>query len=211
MGEEDLERRVRDALTRRPHVRGVELVGSRARGTASPLSDWDFVIETDDFDEVARDLPRAVAGLEPIAQQWDRISDYPCYMLMLTGPVKVDLIFPGEPYTSLPPWTVSAETLEGIDQHVWDWVLWLASKREKGEEELVRRELGKMFDHLLEPMGAGEVPRSIPQAVTAYRGLRDRLEAEIGVLVTRVREREVLPVVALDSIIRARPRPRGCG
>jgi hypothetical protein len=117
-------------------------------------------------------------------------------MLMLSGPVKVDLIFHDEPYTSLPPWTVSADTLDGIDQHVWDWVLWLASKQEKGEDELVRRELGKMFDHLLGPMGAEEVPGSLPQAVEAYRRLRDRREREFGVRVTRVREREMLPVVA---------------
>ena len=196
MGDEDVLARVRRALTGRPHVRGVELVGSRAAGTASTLSDWDFVIETEDFDEVARDLPSAVVELEPIAQQWDRISDYPCYMLMLTGPVKVDLIFPGEPYASLPPWTVSVASLDGIDQHVWDWVLWLASKREKGEDELVRRELGKMFDHMLGPMGADEVPGSIPEAVEAYRRLRDRREREFGVRVTRVREREVLPLAA---------------
>ena len=196
MGDEDLEPRVRKALTGRPHVRGVELVGSRASGTSSPLSDWDFAVVTDAFGAVARDLPAAVSELEPIAQQWDRISDYPCYMLMLTGPVKVDLIFPGEPYASLPPWTVSAETLDGIDQHVWDWVLWLASKREKGEDELVRRELAKMFDHLLGPMGADEVPGSIPDAVGAYRRLRDRREREFGVRVTRVREAEVLPVVS---------------
>src|ERR687888_357940 len=149
MGYEDLEARVRRALTGRPHVRGMQLVGSRASGTASPLSDWDFVIETNAFAEVACDLPTAVAELEPIAQQWDRIGDYPCYMLMLTGPVKVDLIFPGERYTSLPPWTVSAETLDGLDQHVWDWLLWLASKREKGEQDLGHGELDKMFGHLL--------------------------------------------------------------
>ena len=196
MGEEDLEWRVRDALSGRPHIWRVELVGSRAAGTPTPLSDWDFVIETDDFGAVASDLPRGVAGLEPIAQQWDRISDYPCYMLMLTGPVKVDLIFPGEPYTSLPPWTVSAATLDGIDQHVWDWVLWLASKYEKGQDELVRRELAKMFDYLLGPMGADGVPGSIPEAAAAYRTLRDRRELEFGIRVTRVREGEVLPLVA---------------
>jgi hypothetical protein len=195
MGDEDLEARVRHALVARPHVGSVSLVGSRARGTSSPLSDWDFVIETDAFDEVARDLPGAVAALDPIAQQWDRISDYPCYMLMLVGPVKVDLIFPGRPYASLPPWTVSTETLDGIDQHVWDWVLWLVSKHEKGEDELVMRELGKMFDHLLGPMGADEAPASITEAVATYRSLRDRREREFGVRVTRVREREVLPVV----------------
>ena len=196
MGDEELAIRVRRVLTGRAHVLGVTLVGSRATGSSTPLSDWDFVIETDAFAAVADDLPNAVAGLEPIAQQWDRISDYPCYMLMLRGPVKVDLIFPGEPYMSLPPWTVSAETLDGIDQHVWDWLLWLASKVEKGEDGLVHRELGKMFDHLLGPMGADEAPASIPDAAEAYRVLRDRREREFGVRVTRVREREVLPVVA---------------
>ena len=196
MGYEDLEARVRRALTGRPHVRGMQLVGSRASGTASPLSDWDYVIETNAFAEVACDLPTAVAELEPIAQQWDRIGDYPCYMLMLTGPVKVDLIFPGERYTSLPPWTVSAETLDGLDQHVWDWLLWLASKREKGEQDLVHGELDKMFGHLLGPMGADRVSASIGEAAETYRTLRDRREREFGVRVTRVRERQVLPLVA---------------
>jgi nucleotidyltransferase-like protein len=196
MSEEVLEARVRRALIGRPHVRSVELVGSRATGTPTPLSDWDFVIGTDDYEAVARDLPTAVAELEPIARQWDRISDYPCYMLMLRGPAKVDLIFPGEPYTSLPPWTVSARTLDGIDQHVWDWLLWLASKAEKGEDELVERELVKMFDHLLGPMGADGVPGSLPEAAETYGRLRDRREREFAVRVTRVREREVLPVLA---------------
>jgi nucleotidyltransferase-like protein len=196
MGEEDLAARVRRVLTGRPHILGVTLVGSRATGSPTPLSDWDFVIETDAFEVVARDLPDTVAGLEPIAQQWDRISDYPCYMLMLRGPVKVDLIFPGEPYASLPPWTVSAENLDGIDQHAWDWLLWLASKAERGEDGLVRRELAKIFDHLLGPMGAEGAPASIPDAAAAYRVLRDGRERAFGVRVTRVREHEVLPIVA---------------
>src|SRR5262245_44593263 len=191
----DLAERVERALRRHPKIDGVRLVGSRASGTPSPLSDWDFFVETEDFDAVAGDLPDAVAELEPIAQQWDRISDYPCYMLMLAGPVKVDLIFPGEPYASLPPWIVSAETLDGIDQHVWDWVLWLASKREKGEDDLVRRELAKMFDHLLGPMGVDGSPETLEDAAEAYRSARDRRERELGVRVTRVREREVLPLV----------------
>src|SRR5262245_21850921 len=192
----DLAGRVERALLRHPKIIAVRLVGSRAGGTPSPLSDWDFLVETDDFDAAARDLPRAVSELEPIARQWDRISDYPCYMLMLDGPVKVDLIFPGEPYTSLPPWTVSAETLDGIDQHVWDWLLWIASKREKGEDELVGRELAKIFDHLLRPMGAERVPASLGEAAETYQTLWDRREREFGVPVTRVRERQVLPLVA---------------
>src|SRR5262245_43760579 len=192
----DLAERVERALRRHPKIDGVRLVGSRASGTPSPLSDWDFFVETEDFDAVAGDLPDAVAELEPIARQWDRISDYPCYMLMLAGPVKVDLIFPNEPYASLPPWTVSAETLDGIDQHVWDWLLWLASKREEGKEDIVRSELAKMLDHLLGPMGAEAAPGTLAEAAAAYGSARDRRELEFGVRVTRVREREVLPVLS---------------
>jgi hypothetical protein len=183
------------ATLRHPSILDVELVGSRATGTPTPLSDWDFVVVTERFDEVARALPALVAELEPLAQQWDRISAYPCYMLMLAGPVKVDLIFPDEPYESLPPWSVSAETLDGIDQHFWDWILWLASKRQKRQDELVGRELIKLRDHLLGPLGVDRAPSSIEAAVEGYRAARDEREHEFGVQVSRRREHEVLPVL----------------
>ena len=191
----DIVAAVEAALLPHPAVRAVELVGSRATGMPTPLSDWDLVVVTDRFDEVARALPAAVAELEPLAQQWDRISAYPCYMLMLAGPVKVDLIFPDEPYESLPPWSVSAETLDGIDQHFWDWILWLASKRKKRQDELVRRELIKLRDHLLGPLGVDRVPSSIEAAVEAFRAARNEREREFGVEVSRRREHEVLPVL----------------
>jgi hypothetical protein len=191
----DLAASVAAVLLPHPNVRAVELVGSRATGSPTSLSDWDFEVETDAFDAVARALPELVTPLDPLAQQWDRISDYPCYMLMLSGPVKVDLIFPGEPYESLPPWTVTPDTLDGIDQHFWDWILWLASKREKGQDELVGRELAKMRDHLLGPLGVDRVPSSIQAAVERYRSARDEREREFGVEVSRRREREVLRVV----------------
>ena len=189
---------VRAVLLPHPDIRAVELVGSRAGGSPTPSSDWDFVVVTERFDEVGRALPALVAELEPLGQQWDRISAYPCYMLLLAGPVKVDLIFPDEPFESLPPWTVSAETLDGIDQHFWDWILWLASKREKREDELVRRELIKLRDHLLGPIGVDRVPGSIGAAVEGYRAARDEREREFGVEVSRRREREVLPVLPTD-------------
>jgi hypothetical protein len=192
----DLAASVRAALLPHRHIRAVELVGSRATGSSTPLSDWDFEVETDDFGAVARALPALVSALEPLAQQWDRISEYPCYMLMLIGPVKVDLIFPGEPYESLPPWTVSAETLDGIDQHFWDWILWLASKREKGKDDLIRRELEKMSEHLLRPLGVDAAPGSIEAALEGYRRARDEREREFGREVSRRREREVLPAVS---------------
>jgi hypothetical protein len=191
----DIAASIESVLLPHPAVRGVELVGSRADGSPTPLSDWDFIVVTDRFDDVARALPSLVTPLDPLAQQWDRISDYPCYMLMLSGPVKVDLIFPGEPYESLPPWTVTPDTLDGIDQHFWDWILWLASKREKGQDDLVRSELLKMHDHLLGPLGMDRVPRSIEATVERYRSARDERERAFGVEVSRRREREVLPVV----------------
>jgi len=191
---DDIVGAVEDTL-RHPGILAVELVGSRAGGSPTPLSDWDFVVVTERFDEVARALPALVAELEPLGQQWDRISAYPCYMLMLAGPVKVDLIFPDEPYESLPPWSVSAETLDGIDQHFWDWILWLASKQEKREDELVRHELIKMCDHLLGPLGVDRAPSSIEAAVEGYRAARDEREREFGVEVSRRREHEVLPVL----------------
>jgi hypothetical protein len=191
----DIAASIESVLLPHPAIRGVELVGSRADGSPTPLSDWDFVVVTDRFDDVARSLPELVTPLDPLAQQWDRISDYPCYMLMLEGPAKVDLIFPEEPYESLPPWTVSADTLDGIDQHFWDWILWLASKREKGQDQLVGRELAKMHDHLLGPLGVDRVPSSIEAAVEGYRSARDARERELDLRVTRRREREVLSVV----------------
>ena len=192
---DDIVAAVEATLLLHPAILAVELVGSRATGAPTPLSDWDFVVVTERFDEVARALPALVAELEPLGQQWDRISAYPCYMLMLAGPVKVDLIFPDEPYESLPPWSVSAETLDGIDQHFWDWILWLASKQEKREDELVRRELIKMRDHLLGPLGGDRAPSSIEAAVEAYRAARDEREREFGVQVSRRREKEVLTVL----------------
>jgi hypothetical protein len=191
----DIAASIESLLLPHPAIRGVELVGSRADGSPTPLSDWDFVVVTDRFDDVARALPSLVTPLDPLAQQWDRISDYPCYMLMLSGPVKVDLIFRGEPYESLPPWTVTPDTLDGIDQHFWDWILWLASKREKGQNDLVRSELVKMHDHLMGPLGMDRVPGSIEAAVERYGSARDERERAFGVEVSRRREREVLHVV----------------
>jgi len=191
----DIAASIESVLLPHPAIGGIELVGSRADGSPTPLSDWDFVVVTDRLDDVTRALPSLVAELDPLAQQWDRISRYPCYMLMLEGPVKVDLIFPDEPYESLPPWIVSADTLDGIDQHFWDWILWLASKREKGRDDLVRSELVKMRDHLLWPMGVDRVPGSIEAAVERYRSARDEWERELGIEVSRRREREVLSVL----------------
>jgi Nucleotidyltransferase domain len=131
-----------------PGIDQVELVGSRARGDALPQSDWDFKITTGAFAEVRQRLPGTTARLHPVVAQRDRLSAAWCYMLILAGPVKVDLTF-SEPHAALPAWQVSAGTLPGIDDHFWDWMLWLAAKQQAGNVGLVATELAKLHEHLL--------------------------------------------------------------
>jgi hypothetical protein len=183
------------ALSDHPAVREVRLGGSRAEGRAHPLSDWDFVIETDDFESIAQALPTLVAPLGPIAAQWDPYSSHACYMLMLPGPTKVDLLFPDQPRDWSDPWIAAPETLESIDHHFWDWILWLEQKAAGGREEVVAKSLGDMHRYLLEPMGATVAPRSIGEALDAYLTVRSEREREFGVHVSRTVEREVLPTL----------------
>ena len=113
---------------------------------------------------------------------------------MLRGPVKVDLIF-DEPQVDSPPWMPGPETLETIDRHFWDWVLWLAAKEAAGKRELVEGELAKLFRHLLEPLGVERRPASIGGAVEAYRAARAAAEERYGVVVPRELEDEVAPAL----------------
>jgi hypothetical protein len=193
--ERDVVTLIRTTLLTHPHIREVQLVGSRAAGTEVPLSDWDFRVESDDFAAVASDLPALASGLEPLAQQWDRLSTHQCYMLLLTGPAKIDLLFLDQPHEPKPPWMASPETLPGIDRHFWDWALWLAAKQQAGRDELVRRELNTMAEHLLVPLGVLDLPESLVAAVASYRAARDLLESRFNVAVTKRLEQEVLPVL----------------
>jgi hypothetical protein len=177
-----------------PDVRGIRLVGSRATGTARPGSDWDFAVATADFDAVAAALPTLLASLDPLAAQWDRLGDTWCWMLILRGPVKVDLIFE-EPHVHEPPWQPSAENLEALDAHFWDWTLWLHAKEAAGKRKQVSEELRKLSEHLLRPLGVEAVPASVVDAVDRYRPVRDALERRFGRSVPRALEAEVAPVV----------------
>ena len=73
-------------------IEQVTLAGSRASGLAGPQSDWDFTIATTAFADVRDAMPHLVAPLRPIVAQWDRLSRTWCYMLILGGPAKVDVI-----------------------------------------------------------------------------------------------------------------------
>jgi hypothetical protein len=74
----------------------------------------------------------------------------------------VDLIFT-EPHAVLPAWQVTAATLPGIDDHFWDWMLWLAAKQQAGKAGLVAAQLAKLHEHLLAPLGVRAQPATPAQ------------------------------------------------
>lgn len=186
--------RVREAVAGHPSVRSVTLVGSRGRGDATPLSDWDFQVDTDDFAPVRDALPSLVASIEPLVTLWDPLADHQTFMLILRGPTKVDLIF-DEPTIALPPYEVRADNLNAIDAHFWDWCLWLVSKRAAGKTGLLSDELAKMKWYILEPIGAGGTPTDLGAAVDLYLAARTTQEARTGVHVPRELGDEVSRVV----------------
>lgn len=187
------------ALRSHANVTDVRLVGSRAEGRAHELSDWDFAVTTDDFNSVARDLPGLVAPLGPLAHQWDPYASFACYMLILPGPAKVDFLFLDELRAWSPPWSVSAKTLEAIDRHFWDWILYLEQKRRGSHAEAVSEGFELMFELMLGPMGVDAKPRSIREALASYLRARDRLEQQFSVAVPRRLQDEVVPVLQADS------------
>jgi hypothetical protein len=172
----------------------VELTGSRARGEATALSDWDFAVTAPEFHEVRNALPEMVRPLRPVVAQWDRLSRAWCFMLVLPGPAKVDLLF-SHPHQPMGPWEVTASTLAGIDGHFWDWALWLQSKVTAGRHDFVAVELRRLHAHLLGPMGVATAPASLTDAVTAYRAARDTCERRLGSRVSRRAENTVMPVL----------------
>ncbi len=178
------------ALSTGEGIEQIELTGSRASGLARPQSDWDFKIATTAFPEVRDAMPQLVAPLHPVIAQWDRLSRTWCYMLNLNGPVKVDLTF-SQPHAPLPPWQVTAATLCRIDDHFWDWMLWLYSKQAANRQDIVAAELGKLHEHLLAPLGVMAAPSTLDQAVTAYRTARENWERQLVMRVPRAAEHTV--------------------
>jgi Nucleotidyltransferase domain len=194
-GVQDLASSIPALLRANPFVSTVELCGSRASGTAGRFSDWDFCVTTRNFDALAPTLSALVRPLVPLAEQWDRLSDYACYMLILSGPTKIDLIFADVPHEDEPSWLVDVGTLRRIDDHFWDWSLWLTSKVDAGKDTLVAAELRKMHLHLLAPMGIPTSPASLEDAVEKYLPARDACAQSFGVSVDHRLEHEIVPIV----------------
>jgi predicted nucleotidyltransferase len=181
---------VRAALTPHPAVQNVRLVGSRERAEEGPLSDWDFAVDAANPRAAAAAVPQLVESLEPLAAQWDRLAESSCFMLMLPGPAKVDLLL-DLPHRPKPPWVVDATTLPAIDQHFWDWLLWIASKDVQDRTSMVHAELVKMSHHLLRPMGEAAIPEDVESAGRQFRRARARHEIRTGVAIARRLEWEV--------------------
>lgn len=197
----DVPARVTEVLAPSPQVVRVDLVGSRARGEETALSDWDFRIDTTNGAALARELPTLVEPLEPLAAQWDRLTERATYMLMLPGAVKVDL-FPGDELRAIqPPWEPTPSNLVAIDAHFWDWALWLGGKVLAEKAGVVSEEPGKLHRNLLGPLGVTSPPATVEQAVAEYRGARDRLERRWEMSVPRRVGDEVASALVRHGVI----------
>lgn len=163
-------------VERHPAVSRAELAGSRSRGTHHELSDWDFAVETADFDAVARDLPALVADLEPVGAQWEPVGDFPVYQVMLRGPTKVEYLFLDHQQDPRPPLQPTEENLSAIDTHFWDWIWWIGTKAAAGRDDLVAEHLAHMHEYLLRPLGVTSAPATIDSALAAFRERRRLLD-----------------------------------
>ena len=179
-----------------PAVTSVKFAGSRSRGTHEHLSDWDFAVETSDFEALARELPALLAPLEPLGQQWEPLGHFPAYQVLLRGPTKIEYLFLDRSQDPLPPLKPSRDTLPAINTHFWDWTWWLTTKASIGRTDLVAEHLPRLYSQLLEPMGISAVPATIESAIEAFVARRNALEQELGLSVDRALESEVRQGIA---------------
>ena len=176
---------------RHPAVGSVTLTGSRLRGDATEWSDWDFLVETTDFEAVSKALPSLTKSLNPLTRLWDPLSHHKIYMIIIRGPVKIDLIFDHLQQPE-PPWTVSSNTISLINSHFWDWILWLASKEVRGFQDVAREEFQKMYDYLLAPLGCTRIPDYVEEAVREYLTALEHQKSLFKIEVDLTLETEVI-------------------
>lgn len=199
-GEPDVVAAIREALERSEVVSSVVLGGSRARGAATELSDWDICVQGDP-EAMMVEIPALVASFGPLAAFWEPLAEEAGYMVVFDGPTKVD-IFPiraRRPIQS--PWVLGAETLVSIDAHFWDWSLWLGGKALRGERQLVADELTKMQEFLLAPLGVASAPRSLGEAVASYHRVRAHAMDALGVVVHHELGRQVAQALRQHGLL----------
>jgi hypothetical protein len=112
-------------------------------------------------------------------------------MMILRGPVKIDLIF-DRPHQQAPPWTINSDTIAQVNSHFWDWILWIASKEARGMWDMTRNELEKMYAHLLVPLGCTRSPGSVEEAVRDYLSAFGKQKSMLHVEVDPTLETEVI-------------------
>jgi hypothetical protein len=192
---------VREIVGAVPGVHAVDLVGSSAADDRTHLSDWDFALGVEG-EGVLDAVERALERLPVLALFWDPLSTRANLIVIMDGPIKVDIIVADlrNPHP-VSRWMVTAETLPQIDDHFWDWTLWLGAKQLRGAADRVGTELVKMWDALLEPMVATRPPRSIDEAVDMYVVARDKRERELGMRLDRRLEHQVRQVLADQDLI----------
>jgi hypothetical protein len=178
------------AVQSHPSVIGVELAGSRSRGTHDELSDWDIAVRTSDFDSIARDLPTLVERLDPLAAQWEPLGHFPVYALMLRGPTVVEYLFLEHSQNARTPVKPNKESLPIINAHFWAWIWWLATKASMGRD--IAEHWPRLYRHMLGPIGAGSVPDSVETAIGSFLARRAELERDHRVELSRTLEAEVL-------------------
>lgn len=193
---------IREALDGSRVVSSVVLGGSRARGAATALSDWDLYLEGEP-EAMMEEIPGLVASFGPLAAFWEPLSEQAGYMAVLDGPTKVDVFPIGAVRTIRPPWRSSADTLASIDGHFWDWTLWLGSKALRGERQLVVDELVKMHGYLLASVGVASAPGSLDEAVASYRRARARAVDDLGVAVDPELGRQVSKALHRHGLLTA--------
>jgi hypothetical protein len=178
-------------LADHPAVTSVQFAGSRSRGTHDVLSDWDFAVETSDFNALVRDLPGLVAPLQPLGQQWEPLGHFPVYQVLLPGPTKIEYLFLGQSQERAPPLEPREDTLAAINTHFWDWIWWLTTKASIGRSDLVTEHLAQLHAYLLRPLGIVAAPATIEDAISVFVARRNELERDFGVTVDRALEDEV--------------------
>ncbi len=199
-GEPEVVAAVRTALEACSAVTSVTLGGSRGRGRPTGLSDWDFYL-VGDPDAMMAEVPGVIASFRPLAAFWEPLAEEAGYMVVLDGPTKVDVFPQGGRRRIQPPWVLSAETLDRIDGHFWDWCLWLGGKTLRGEGELVADELVKMHDFLLGPIGVDAAPTSLGEAIAVYLRARASAMDALGVSVDPELGRQVSDALRRHRVV----------
>ena len=170
-GDPEVVAAIRTALERCSAVTSLTLGGSRERGRATELSDWDFYL-VGDSEAMMAEVPGVIASVGPLAAFWEPLAEEAVDVFPIGGRRRIQ-----------PPWVLSAETLVQIDGHFWDWSLWLGGKTLRGERELVANELMNMHGFLLEPIGVAAAPTDLGEALAVYLRARASAMDALGVFI----------------------------